>query len=80
MTEWHKFPDELPPENGYYLVTAKFIDDNVNSPWVDVAYFNAVLRRFYCPCRKRSERWGVIAWDFCPSTFKEESDRPSKTS
>lgn len=80
MTEWHKFPDELPPEDGYYLITAHDWGDTAEHPWPYIDYFDSESGEFRCQDWIRSEGWCVIAWASCPPPYKGETDRSSQTS
>lgn len=79
MTDWHKFPDELPPEDGYYLITAHDWGDTLEHPWPYIDYFDSESGEFRCQDWIRSEGWCVIAWAPCPLPYRE-TDRSSQTS
>lgn len=45
-TVWHKYPEELPPGDGHYLITAHDYGDTIEHPWIDIDFFDKDAGRF----------------------------------
>lgn len=64
IADWHKFPDETPPENNkHYLVTA---NDVLYGTCVTVDFWSDLYNGFL-----QYRKHEVLAWAVLPSPFEE---------
>ena len=62
---WHPCSDELPPEDGHYLITAHGYGETSENTWIDVGFFDKDSGRFLLLC--------VTAWAELPEPYKEDA-------
>lgn len=68
---WHPFPDELPPEDGHYLITAHDYGETIENPWIEVDFFDKDAGRFLLlDWDGTNKGWCVTAWAALPAPYK----------
>lgn len=68
---WHPYPDELPPEDGHYLITAHDYGETIENPWIEVDFFDKDAGRFLLlDWDGTSKGWCVTAWAALPAPYK----------
>lgn len=66
-TVWHKYPEELPPGDGHYLITAHDYGDTIEHPWIDIDFFDKDAGRFLLLDWDGTDKgWCVTAWAELP--------------
>ena len=71
MTEWHKFPDEIPTQREEYLVTIKV--PNSNKLIIEIAYctYNGTSFQFIVGEWNGNVTSAVTAWADLPDPYTE---------
>lgn len=71
-TVWHKYPEELPPGDGHYLITAHDYGDTIEHPWIEVDFFDKDAGRFLLLDWDGTDKgWCVTAWAELPEPYQE---------
>ena len=71
-TVWHKYPEELPPDDGRYLITAHDYGDTIEHPRIDVDFFDKDAGRFLLLDWDGTDRgWCVTAWAELPAAYQK---------
>ena len=64
-TVWHKYPDEKPPKDDWYLIT--YLDKS-GEKWVITEEYDKKKGRFL----REPFDLNVLAWAYAPEPFEEE--------